>query len=124
MVGLSFKDKVLAEKVYKKSTWTFHGGILITEKWPTNGNWKEATLNEVECWINMKGFSPNALTINNMKRLGSMVEVVSKSAEVGKVGEIRGCYEGKVILGEDKKSGESTLTNGEVQWTKGIKECC
>ncbi|KAF4346220.1 hypothetical protein G4B88_011781 [Cannabis sativa] len=65
------------EGVYKKSTWIFYGEILITEKWPPNGNWKEASLNMVECWIKMKGFPPNALTLNNVKRLGNMLGEVS-----------------------------------------------
>ncbi|KAF4351880.1 hypothetical protein G4B88_030375 [Cannabis sativa] len=77
ILGLSFDDKILAAKVYKKSTWIFHGEILITEKWPPNGNWKEASLNMVECWIKMKGFPPNALTLNNVKRLGNMLGEVS-----------------------------------------------
>ncbi|KAF4348657.1 hypothetical protein G4B88_007405 [Cannabis sativa] len=77
ILGLSFDDKILAAKVYKKSTWIFYGEILITEKWPPNGNWKEASLNMVECWIKMKGFPPNALTLNNVKRLGNMLGEVS-----------------------------------------------
>ncbi|KAF4404808.1 hypothetical protein G4B88_006194 [Cannabis sativa] len=74
--GLSFHSRGDAKKVLEKQPWLFNGGFLVLEEWPNSGQWRDARLDRVSLWVKMRGFPLKALTLNNVKRLGSLAGVV------------------------------------------------
>ncbi|KAF4388079.1 hypothetical protein F8388_014762 [Cannabis sativa] len=70
--GVSFHSRSDAKRILEKQPWLFNGGVLILEEWPQSGYWRDARLDKVSVWIKMRGFPLKALTVNNVKRLGSM----------------------------------------------------
>lgn len=45
---------------------------MILKKWPDSGQWEDADLDGVPCWIKMMGFPKEALTCKNVERLAQM----------------------------------------------------
>ncbi|KAF4347039.1 hypothetical protein G4B88_001085 [Cannabis sativa] len=70
--GLSFHSGSDAKRILEKNPWLFNGGVLVLEEWPSSGQWRDARLDKVSIWVKMRGFPLKALTVNNVKRLGSM----------------------------------------------------
>ncbi|KAF4386158.1 hypothetical protein F8388_016410 [Cannabis sativa] len=70
--GISFNSRSDAKRILEKRPWLFNGGVLVLEEWPESGQWRDARLDKVSLWVKMRGFLLKALTVNNVKRLGSM----------------------------------------------------
>ncbi|KAF4397904.1 hypothetical protein G4B88_019625, partial [Cannabis sativa] len=70
--GISFNSRSDAKRIFEKQPWLFNGGVLVLEEWPESGQWRDARLDKVSLWVKMRGFPLKALTVNNVKRLGSM----------------------------------------------------
>ncbi|KAF4366747.1 hypothetical protein F8388_020109 [Cannabis sativa] len=70
--GLSFNSRAEAKRTLEKQSCFFNGGMLVFEEWPTSGQWRDARLDTVSCWVRMRGLPLKALTLNNIKRLGNM----------------------------------------------------
>ncbi|KAF4383478.1 hypothetical protein G4B88_000178 [Cannabis sativa] len=70
--GLSFNSRAEAKRTLEKQPWLFNGGMLMLEEWPTSGQWRDARLDSVSCWVRMRGLPLKALTLNNIKQLGNM----------------------------------------------------
>ncbi|KAF4378954.1 hypothetical protein F8388_022041 [Cannabis sativa] len=77
LVQATFKSVEDAKSVLGKQPWVFNGGLLILEKWPLSGNWGDAWLDKVLCWVKVKGLPIKLFTKKNVTRLGEMAgEVV------------------------------------------------
>uniref|UniRef100_A0A803QEB6 CCHC-type domain-containing protein n=1 Tax=Cannabis sativa TaxID=3483 RepID=A0A803QEB6_CANSA len=77
LVRATFKSIEDAKSVLGKQPWVFNGGLLILEKWPLSGNWGDARLDKVLCWVKVKGLPIKLFTKKNVTRLGEMAgEVV------------------------------------------------
>ncbi|KAF4348920.1 hypothetical protein F8388_018397 [Cannabis sativa] len=73
--GLYFHSGSDAKRILEKNPWLFNGGVLVLEEWPSSGQWRDARLDKASIWVKMRGFPLKALTVNNVKRLGSMAGV-------------------------------------------------
>ncbi|KAF4346277.1 hypothetical protein G4B88_008658 [Cannabis sativa] len=88
-VGITFKNREEATGILNKQPWIFNGGLLLLEKWPRSGLWREARLDMVSCWVKMKGWPIKAFTRANVVRLGEMA---------GEVQELRWINENRMFL--------------------------
>ncbi|KAF4386854.1 hypothetical protein F8388_006809 [Cannabis sativa] len=88
-VGITFKSREDATGILQKQPWIFNGGLLLLERWPSSGQWREAKLDKVSCWVKMKGWPIKAFTRSNVMRLGEMA---------GEVQEIRWLNENRMFL--------------------------
>uniref|UniRef100_A0A803PWX1 Reverse transcriptase domain-containing protein n=1 Tax=Cannabis sativa TaxID=3483 RepID=A0A803PWX1_CANSA len=70
--GLSFNSRAEAKRTLEKQPWLFNGGMLVLEEWPTSGQWRDARLDTISCWVRMKGLPLKAITLNNIQRLGNL----------------------------------------------------
>uniref|UniRef100_A0A803Q3X0 Phytocyanin domain-containing protein n=1 Tax=Cannabis sativa TaxID=3483 RepID=A0A803Q3X0_CANSA len=88
-VGITFKNQEEAKGILSKQPWIFNGGLLLLERWPSSGQWREAKLDKVHCWVKMKGWPIKAFTRANVTRLGEMD---------GDIQEIRWINESRMFL--------------------------
>uniref|UniRef100_A0A803Q8Q4 Uncharacterized protein n=1 Tax=Cannabis sativa TaxID=3483 RepID=A0A803Q8Q4_CANSA len=120
-----FGRKRGSEKVHKKSTWIFHGGILITEKWPSNGLplWEDISqAKEATC-----GFSSSSkyslCSVLNVPYYGNWLKEDSK---------VKHCFEFLMAPSIKKRpwevEGNRTMrrsqTNARAKKVGEIRGCC
>ncbi|KAF4389835.1 hypothetical protein G4B88_024116 [Cannabis sativa] len=74
--SLLIKSKDYATAVLSKQPWFFNGGLLLLEVWPDTGQWKDFKLDQISCWINLKGMFLKMFTQKNLRRLGEMAEEI------------------------------------------------
>ncbi|KAF4397093.1 hypothetical protein G4B88_008939 [Cannabis sativa] len=46
-VGITFKNQEEAKGILSKQPWIFNGGLLLLERWPSSGQWREAKLDKM-----------------------------------------------------------------------------
>ncbi|KAF4404081.1 hypothetical protein G4B88_014537 [Cannabis sativa] len=71
-VGVTLKSREDARIVVDKQPWIFNGGVLMLEDWPDTGQWRDAKLDKMYCWVRMKGIPLKAFTKKNVIRLAEM----------------------------------------------------
>ena len=72
-VGFSFKDKNRCKQTLLKGPWLLNRRVLLLAQWPTSGDYKDAALETMACWIQALGIPAQMLSVNNVKRVASMV---------------------------------------------------
>uniref|UniRef100_A0A803PEK8 Reverse transcriptase domain-containing protein n=1 Tax=Cannabis sativa TaxID=3483 RepID=A0A803PEK8_CANSA len=93
-VEQSLVGRLIAKREIKESLFTtifsrMWKGIGGWEVKPSSGQWREARLDKVCCWVKMKGWTIKAFTRANVTRLGEMA---------GEVQEIRWINENRMFL--------------------------
>ncbi|KAF4348514.1 hypothetical protein F8388_008285 [Cannabis sativa] len=71
-VGITMKSREDARMIVEKQPWIFNGGVLLLEDWPDTGQWKDAKLDKMVCWVRIKGIPLKAFTKKNVIRLAEM----------------------------------------------------
>ncbi|KAL5546178.1 hypothetical protein UlMin_005865 [Ulmus minor] len=72
-VGFSFKDKNRCKQTLLKASWLLNIGVLLLAQWPTTRVYKDAALETMVCWNRAMGIPAQMLSVNNVKRIASMV---------------------------------------------------
>ncbi|KAF4371787.1 hypothetical protein F8388_023100 [Cannabis sativa] len=88
-IGVTLKSREDARIVVEKQPWIFNGGVLLLEDWPDTGQWRDAKLDKMYCWVRMKGMPLKAFTKKNVTRLAEMA---------GTLAELRWINEQKMFL--------------------------
>lgn len=71
-MGITFDKSSDALMVWKEGVWQYNGGFLLVMDWPISGDWKDAKLDRVPCWVRVYDFPRLALNKTNVTRIGKL----------------------------------------------------